>query len=69
MSTLVVVLRIVPLLAFAGSMLLSVSGHRGGAAPTFAWRARAEENLLSRTFGDRYAAYRERTRMIIPYLF
>jgi protein-S-isoprenylcysteine O-methyltransferase Ste14 len=38
-------------------------------APTFAWRARAEETLLSRTFGDRYAAYRQRTRMIIPYLF
>jgi protein-S-isoprenylcysteine O-methyltransferase Ste14 len=40
-----------------------------GIAPTFAWRARAEEKLLSRTFGDRYAAYRQRTRMIIPYLF
>ena len=31
MSALVVVLRIVPLLAFAGSMLLSLSGHREGA--------------------------------------
>jgi protein-S-isoprenylcysteine O-methyltransferase Ste14 len=40
-----------------------------GIAPTFAWRARAEEKLLSRTFGDRYPAYRQRTRMIIPYLF
>lgn len=40
-----------------------------GIAPTFAWRARAEEKLLSRTFGDRYATYRQRTRMIIPYLF
>jgi len=39
-----------------------------GIAPTFAWRARAEEKLLSRTFGDGYAAYRRRTRMIVPYL-
>jgi protein-S-isoprenylcysteine O-methyltransferase Ste14 len=36
--------------------------------PTFAWRARAEEKLLSRTLGDRYAAYRQRTKMIIPHL-
>jgi protein-S-isoprenylcysteine O-methyltransferase Ste14 len=40
-----------------------------GMAPTFAWRARAEEKLLGRTYGDRYAAYRQRTRMIIPFLF
>jgi protein-S-isoprenylcysteine O-methyltransferase Ste14 len=39
-----------------------------GIAPTFAWRARAEEKLLSRTFGERYAAYRRRTKMIIPYV-
>lgn len=39
-----------------------------GIIPTFAWRARAEEKLLSRAFGERYAAYRQRTRMIIPYL-
>ena len=36
--------------------------------PTFAWRARAEERLLSRIFGERYAAYRKRTRMIVPHL-
>ena len=36
--------------------------------PTFAWRARAEEKLLTRIFGDRYADYRRRTRMIIPYV-
>jgi protein-S-isoprenylcysteine O-methyltransferase Ste14 len=36
--------------------------------PTFAWRARAEEALLSRTFGERYAVYRRRTKMIIPHL-
>ena len=39
-----------------------------GIVPTFAWRARAEERLLMRTFGDRYAVYRQRTRMIIPHL-
>ena len=39
-----------------------------GIVPTFAWRARMEENLLSRTFGDRYELYRQRTKMIIPYL-
>ena len=40
-----------------------------GIVPTFAWRARAEEKLLSRSFGERYAVYRRRTEMIIPYLF
>jgi protein-S-isoprenylcysteine O-methyltransferase Ste14 len=39
-----------------------------GIVPTFAWRAGAEEKLLSRTFGERYAVYRQRTKMIIPYL-
>jgi protein-S-isoprenylcysteine O-methyltransferase Ste14 len=39
-----------------------------GIVPTFAWRARAEEKLLSRTFGERYAVYRQRTKMIIPHL-
>ncbi len=39
-----------------------------GIVPTFAWRARAEEKLLNRTFGERYAVYRQRTKMIIPYL-
>jgi protein-S-isoprenylcysteine O-methyltransferase Ste14 len=39
-----------------------------GMVPTFAWRARAEEKLLSRTFGERYAVYRQQTKMIIPYL-
>jgi protein-S-isoprenylcysteine O-methyltransferase Ste14 len=36
--------------------------------PTLAWRATAEERLLNRVFGDRYTAYRQRTRMVIPYL-
>ena len=40
-----------------------------GIAPTFAWRAYAEETLLSRTFGDGYTAYQTRTTMIVPYLF
>jgi protein-S-isoprenylcysteine O-methyltransferase Ste14 len=35
-----------------------------GIVPTFAWRARVEEKLLRRAFGERYAAYRQRTRMI-----
>jgi protein-S-isoprenylcysteine O-methyltransferase Ste14 len=39
-----------------------------GIVPTFAWRARAEEKLLSRTFGERYEVYRQRTKMIIPHL-
>ncbi len=39
-----------------------------GIVPTFAWRARAEEKMLSRTFGERYAVYRQRAKMIIPYL-
>ena len=39
-----------------------------GIVPTFAWRARAEEQLLSRTFGERYEVYRQRTRMIVPYI-
>jgi len=39
-----------------------------GMVPTFAWRARAEEKLLSRVFGERYEVYRQRTRMMIPYL-
>jgi protein-S-isoprenylcysteine O-methyltransferase Ste14 len=40
-----------------------------GIIPTFAWRARAEETLLSRTFGERYQLYRRQTKMIIPHLF
>jgi protein-S-isoprenylcysteine O-methyltransferase Ste14 len=39
-----------------------------GIVPTFAWRARTEETLLSRTFGRRYALYQKQTKMIIPYL-
>ena len=37
-------------------------------APTFAWRARAEEVILGRTFGEPYVAYRQRTRLLIPYV-
>ena len=37
-----------------------------GIVPTFVWRARAEERLLSRALGDSYALYRRRTRMMIP---
>jgi len=38
-----------------------------GIVPTFAWRARAEETLLRRTFGERYAVYQQRAKMVIPY--
>jgi protein-S-isoprenylcysteine O-methyltransferase Ste14 len=39
-----------------------------GILPTFAWRASSEEKLLGRLFGERYAVYRRRTKMIIPHL-
>ena len=39
-----------------------------GIVPTFAWRARAEETLLGRTFGESYALYQKQTKMIIPHL-
>jgi protein-S-isoprenylcysteine O-methyltransferase Ste14 len=39
-----------------------------GIVPTFAWRAHAEESLLSQTFGESYALYRKQTKMIIPHL-
>jgi protein-S-isoprenylcysteine O-methyltransferase Ste14 len=39
-----------------------------GIVPTFVWRARTEEKVLSRTFGERYEVYRQRTKMIIPHL-
>lgn len=39
-----------------------------GIVPTFAWRARVEDALLSHTFGERYETYRRRTKMIIPRL-
>ena len=34
-----------------------------GIVPTFVWRARAEETLLSRTFGESYGRYRRQTNM------
>jgi protein-S-isoprenylcysteine O-methyltransferase Ste14 len=39
-----------------------------GIVPTFAWRAGVEERELGRTFGEAFAVYRRRTRMIIPHL-
>jgi protein-S-isoprenylcysteine O-methyltransferase Ste14 len=39
-----------------------------GIVPTFAWRGRAEETLLSRTFGESYALYQKQTKMIIPHV-
>jgi protein-S-isoprenylcysteine O-methyltransferase Ste14 len=46
------------------ALLIVVSG----VVPTFAWRAHAEERLLSRTLGERYAVYRQRTKMILPHV-
>jgi protein-S-isoprenylcysteine O-methyltransferase Ste14 len=37
-------------------------------APTFLWRAWAEERLLAETFGERYADYQKRTKRMLPYL-
>jgi protein-S-isoprenylcysteine O-methyltransferase Ste14 len=37
--------------------------------PTFLWRARVEEDLLTTVFKDRYLHYKRRTRMMIPYVF
>lgn len=39
-----------------------------GIVPTFAWRARTEEKVLCRVFGERYVAYSQRTRMMVPFL-
>jgi len=39
-----------------------------GLVPTFAWRASTEERLLGRMFGEPYEDYRQRTRMMIPYV-
>ena len=39
-----------------------------GIIPTFEWRARAEERLLSRIFGERYEVYQQQTKVIIPHL-
>ena len=39
-----------------------------GIVPTLAWRAHTEEKLLSRTFGESYKVYRQRTKMIVPHI-
>src|SRR5215510_11878261 len=39
-----------------------------GIIPTFVWRAAAEEEVLTATFGKRYALYQTQTKMIIPHL-
>lgn len=39
-----------------------------GILPTFLWRARAEEKILSGLFGERYASYRRQTKRVIPYV-
>ena len=57
----------------AGNALAFSSGPAGlivlgGIVPTFAWRAHAEESVLSRTFGERYKRYQSQTKLIIPHL-
>jgi protein-S-isoprenylcysteine O-methyltransferase Ste14 len=37
--------------------------------PSLLWRARAEEDLLTAVFGERYLRYKRRTSIIIPYVF
>jgi protein-S-isoprenylcysteine O-methyltransferase Ste14 len=37
--------------------------------PCLLWRAREEERLLTEVFGNEYRLYRQRTRMLIPFLF
>src|SRR4029450_10994763 len=39
-----------------------------GIVPRCVWRAAAEEKVLTATFGQRYALYQARTKMIIPRL-
>jgi protein-S-isoprenylcysteine O-methyltransferase Ste14 len=53
-------------LAFGSGPALMIVAS--GIVPTFAWRACAEEKLLGRAFGERYAAYRQRTKIIIPHV-
>jgi protein-S-isoprenylcysteine O-methyltransferase Ste14 len=36
--------------------------------PTFLWRALVEERLLMGVFGAQYDSYREKTKMIVPYV-
>jgi protein-S-isoprenylcysteine O-methyltransferase Ste14 len=39
-----------------------------GVVPSFLWRARVEEELLIKVFGERYLIYRKHTKVMIPYL-
>lgn len=55
----------------AGQAIAFGSGPAGaivafGLLPTFIWRAAVEERLLAQMFGQHYADYRTRTRLIIP---
>jgi protein-S-isoprenylcysteine O-methyltransferase Ste14 len=36
--------------------------------PSFVWRAREEERLLIRIFGELYVSYRKKTKMIVPHV-
>jgi protein-S-isoprenylcysteine O-methyltransferase Ste14 len=39
-----------------------------GVVPTLVWRARLEERLIGRLFGEGYDSYRTRTKMIKPHV-
>jgi protein-S-isoprenylcysteine O-methyltransferase Ste14 len=36
--------------------------------PSFVWRALTEERVLTSIFGAQYRSYREKTKMIVPYI-
>lgn len=59
-----IVLAIGQALAFASWPALVIV--LAGIVPTFVWRARVEETVLARAFGERYEYYRQGTGMIIP---
>ena len=52
-------------LAVAPIMLVGVALLCG----YFVWSATAEERTMLRLFPDRYASYKQRTRMLVPFLF
>jgi protein-S-isoprenylcysteine O-methyltransferase Ste14 len=41
----------------------------GVLGPVYLWRINAEETLLRASFGDRYAAYQQRTKRLVPFVY
>ena len=54
--------------ALAFASWLAFLAVLAGIVPTFAWRALAEEKLLTATFAEHYTRYRKQTKMLIPRL-